>query len=35
MTADVGLDELETLRGPLTGYCYRMLGGADDTEDAV
>ncbi|AKU19312.1 RNA polymerase subunit sigma-70 [Luteipulveratus mongoliensis] len=28
-------EQLETLRGPLTGYCYRMLGAAADTDDAV
>lgn len=28
-------DDLEMLRGPLTGYCYRMLGAADDVADAV
>ncbi|MCX4094947.1 RNA polymerase subunit sigma-70 [Nocardia sp. alder85J] len=27
--------ELEALRIPLTGYCYRLLGCAADTEDAV
>ena len=26
---------LESLRGPLTGYCYRVLGAADEVEDAV
>jgi RNA polymerase sigma-70 factor (ECF subfamily) len=26
---------LETLRGPLTGYCYRMLGAAAEVDDAV
>ncbi len=29
------LAELEALRGPLTGFCYRMLGAAADTDDAV
>ncbi|HEX5595947.1 MAG TPA: RNA polymerase subunit sigma-70 [Micromonosporaceae bacterium] len=26
---------LESLRGPLTGYCYRLLGAAGETDDAV
>ena len=26
---------LESLRGPLTGYCYRLLGAAGEVEDAV
>lgn len=29
------IEELETLRVPLTGYCYRLLGSAADTDDAV
>ncbi|HTU76392.1 MAG TPA: RNA polymerase subunit sigma-70 [Trebonia sp.] len=29
------IEELEALRGPLTGYCYRLLGSSADTDDAV
>lgn len=29
------LDELEALRTPLTAYCYRLLGSAADSDDAV
>ena len=29
------LDELETQRRALTGYCYRMLGSAFEADDAV
>ncbi len=29
------IEDLEALRGPLTGYCYRMLGCSADTDDAV
>ncbi|MFA1539068.1 RNA polymerase subunit sigma-70 [Actinomadura monticuli] len=31
----LAVEELEALRGPLTGYCYRLLGSAADTDDAV
>lgn len=31
----VTVAEVEALRGPLTGYCYRLLGAAADTDDAV
>jgi RNA polymerase sigma-70 factor (ECF subfamily) len=30
-----GPDDLDALRRPLTGYCYRILGGAADADDAV
>lgn len=33
--AGCSVDELEALRIPLTGYCYRLLGSAADTDDAV
>lgn len=29
------VQDLEALRGRLTGYCYRLLGSAADTDDAV
>ncbi|WEV78358.1 RNA polymerase subunit sigma-70 [Janibacter cremeus] len=29
------IEELEAHRVPLTGYCYRLLGSAADTDDAV
>jgi len=29
------VERLEALRTPLTGYCYRLLGSAADTDDAV
>ena len=29
------IEDLEAHRVPLTGYCYRMLGSAADTDDAV
>ena len=33
--SEAGAAGLETLRGPLTGYCYRMLGAAGEVDDAV
>jgi RNA polymerase sigma-70 factor (ECF subfamily) len=33
--SDTLLTSLESLRGPLTGYCYRILGAACDVDDAV
>ena len=36
MRADkLAMEELEALRVPLTGYCYRLLGSSADTDDAV
>lgn len=29
------IEDLEALRVPLTGYCYRLLGSSSDTDDAV
>jgi RNA polymerase sigma-70 factor (TIGR02960 family) len=31
----LAIEDLEALRVPLTGYCYRLLGSACDTDDAV
>jgi RNA polymerase sigma-70 factor (TIGR02960 family) len=31
----LGIEELEALRVPLAGFCYRLLGSAADTDDAV
>ncbi|WP_246106424.1 RNA polymerase subunit sigma-70 [Pseudonocardia kunmingensis] len=33
--ADLGIEDLEAQRVPLTGFCYRMLGSAADSDDAV
>lgn len=32
---ELAIEDLEALRGPLTGYCYRLLGSSADTDDAV
>jgi hypothetical protein len=32
---EVAIEDLEALRVPLAGYCYRLLGSAVDTDDAV
>jgi len=34
-TAELSIEDLEALRVPLTGYCYRLLGSSADTDDAV
>jgi RNA polymerase sigma-70 factor (ECF subfamily) len=34
-TASISGEEIEALRAPLTRYCYRLLGSAADTDDAV
>src|SRR5699024_1636655 len=34
-TTRVTAEDVEALRGPLTGYCYRLLGAAADTDVAV
>lgn len=31
----LAIEDLEALRVPLTGYCYRLLGSSADTDDAV
>ncbi len=31
----LAIEDLEALRVPLTGYCYRILGSSADTDDAV
>ena len=35
MATATQLDDVEALRPALIGYCYRMLGAASETEDAV
>lgn len=32
---ELAIEDLEALRVPLTGYCYRLLGSSADTDDAV
>ena len=34
-TGEPAIEDLEALRVPLTGYCYRLLGSSADTDDAV
>ncbi|WP_327580930.1 RNA polymerase subunit sigma-70 [Nonomuraea sp. NBC_00507] len=33
--SDSVVTSLESLRGPLTGYCYRLLGASSEVDDAV
>jgi RNA polymerase sigma-70 factor (ECF subfamily) len=34
-TAELAIEDLEALRVPLAGFCYRLLGSSADTDDAV
>src|SRR5690606_29171295 len=34
-TREPAIEDLEALRVPLTGYCYRLRGSSADTDDAV
>jgi RNA polymerase sigma-70 factor (TIGR02960 family) len=34
-TAEPAIEDLEALRVPLAGFCYRLLGSSADTDDAV
>src|ERR1700744_2360774 len=34
-TGELATEDLEALRVPLAGFCYRLLGSSADTDDAV
>jgi RNA polymerase sigma-70 factor (TIGR02960 family) len=34
-TGELAIEDLEALRVPLAGFCYRLLGSSADTDDAV
>jgi RNA polymerase sigma-70 factor (TIGR02960 family) len=34
-TGELAIEDLEALRVPLAGFCYRILGSSADTDDAV
>ena len=34
-TGELAIEDLEALRCPLAGFCYRLLGSSADTDDAV
>jgi len=34
-SGELAIEDLEALRVPLTGYCYRLLGSSADADDAV